>query len=154
MIIHFTKGKGQAYNPFKSIRKKRWDGWCGVTVCVAALCEGGVILGASDRMLTSSDVEFEPPQPKIFVLTKSIVVLMAGDSSLQLEILYRLQAEVNRRIDANPTQWLKVSDMAELYAEYYRAVRAKRAETQILAPLGLTHATFFSQPNQMDTALV
>lgn len=47
-----------------------------MTVCIAAIYqEGGLpgILGASDRMITVGDVEFEPPQPKVLPLVSSPV---------------------------------------------------------------------------------
>ena len=44
-------------------------GGISVTVCVAAICEGNsYLIGASDRMLTTSDIEFEPQQSKIVFL--------------------------------------------------------------------------------------
>jgi hypothetical protein len=36
-----------------------------MTVCAAAMCEqAGIVIGAADRMITSGDIEFEPPQTK------------------------------------------------------------------------------------------
>src|SRR5207249_5007921 len=39
-----------------------------VTVCIAALCQwenNQMIVGASDRMITAGDIEFQPPQQKV-----------------------------------------------------------------------------------------
>ena len=70
-----------------------------VTVCIAAVCQGNAIWGASDRMLTSGDgeVEFEPAFPKSFTLTAYIAAMMAGDSGLQAEILQDVFRIVSRR---------------------------------------------------------
>jgi xanthine dehydrogenase iron-sulfur cluster and FAD-binding subunit A len=57
-----------------------------VTVCIAVLCEGPghpLIVGASDRMLTSDLIEFEPRLSKIHQLTTNIVALIAGDTDVQ-----------------------------------------------------------------------
>src|SRR5277367_6736484 len=98
----------------KSNLKKRIP----VTVCIAAICQGSVVFGASDRMLTSGDgeIEFEPAFPKSFSLTNSIVAMTAGDSALQAEMLQDLAPFINERINAEPTVWLKVKDVAELYS--------------------------------------
>lgn len=57
-----------------------------MTVCVAAISQsstgtGLMITGASDRMLTAGDIEFEPEQSKIQPLTNSIALMLAGDSA-------------------------------------------------------------------------
>lgn len=125
-----------------------------VTVCVAAICNGTTIFGASDRMLTAGDIEFEPNQTKIISLTTSIVIMIAGDSALQIEIALKLSDEASRRIKADPTQWLNIRDIADLYAAYYNQARLKRAENTILAPLGLTNETFINRQQQMNSKLV
>ena len=84
-----------------------------MTVCIAAICRNGVVLGASDRMLTAGDVQFEPEREKIFPLTTSIVALTAGDASLQDELMSKLRVEIDRRIDAEK-RWLTVQEVAEL----------------------------------------
>jgi hypothetical protein len=66
-----------------------------LTVCIAAICEGGIVLGACDKMMTAGDVEFEPQAPtgrsmKVFPITNSIAVMTAGDSGLQSEIVQGL----------------------------------------------------------------
>lgn len=88
-----------------------------MAVCVAAMCDNNILLGASDRMLTSGDVEFEPETPKIYTPTNSIVVMVAGESSLQTQILdiaYRWAAE---RIKQKPQEWVPVGELVD---EYYR----------------------------------
>lgn len=125
-----------------------------VTVCVAAICNTGAVLGASDRMLTAGDVEFEPSQSKVRVLTSSIAVMVAGDSSLQSEILQEVMKDINARIQSDPSNWWLVKDAAELYCRYYNEVRGKRTERAILAPLGLDRNTFISRQNEMSDALV
>ena len=96
-----------------------------VTVCVTAMCNGNTIIGASDRMLTAGDIQFEPQQTKIFPLTTSIAVMLAGDSSMQAEVLQCVQSDVNKRIDSEPQKWWNVSDIAELYSQHYNKVRFK-----------------------------
>lgn len=70
-----------------------------MTVCVAAMCDTNVIIGASDRMLTAGDIQFEPQQPKIIPLSNSVVVMIAGDSSLQAQIMQKIINDVRERIE-------------------------------------------------------
>ena len=126
-----------------------------MTICVAAMCEGGnTIFGASDRMLSGRDVEFEPPQAKVFNLTRSIAILVAGDTALQMEILLRVKADVDARIKLEPTNWWLLNDVANLYSRYYSEARVKRAERAILAPLGMTSDSFLQLQQQLAPQLV
>jgi hypothetical protein len=86
-----------------------------MTVCVAAICKSLVsdlptILGASDRMLTAGDIQFEPQQSKIVALTTSIAIMIAGDSAMQAEVMQNVNADVYRRIEAEPKNWWNVRD--------------------------------------------
>jgi len=133
-----------------------------VTICVATMSllkaadqnVGWVIVGASDRMITAGDTQFEPPQTKITQLTNSIVVMTAGDTATQTEILYQIQADVTKRIISDPTNWWPVKDVAELYVRYYKETKLKRAENAILAPLGLDRVSFLARQAQMADHLV
>lgn len=126
-----------------------------MTVCIAAMCDGGtVIVGASDRMLTSGDVQFEPSQSKISALTRSIVVMVAGDSALQTEILYELREQIDALIDAAPQDWLNVRDVATWYGQYYDEARLRRAERNILAPFGLDRNTFISRQHEFAPTFI
>lgn len=133
-------------------RQAHWG--CDVTVCVAAVCDTNMIIGASDRMITAGDVKFEPQQTKLVNLTSSIAIMIAGDSALQLEILLRVRQDVNRRVEAEPQNWWTVVDITELYRKYYNAAKLLRSEQAVLAPLGLTHETFIQKQREMEPSLV
>lgn len=105
-------------------------------------------------MLTAGDVQFEPVQPKIWPLSTSVCVMVAGDSSLQTEILESVRRDVQARVEAEPNNWWKVGDIAELYAHYYCTVRQKRSERALLAPFGLNHNTFISRQSEMAESFV
>ena len=71
-----------------------------MTVCIAAICdEGTMVAGASDRMITAADIEFEPPQPKIWPLTNSIIAMYSGDTSFLTEVLQGVERDVRTRHD-------------------------------------------------------
>lgn len=125
-----------------------------MTVCVAALCSTGAIFGATDRMLTAGDIEFEPTVSKIFPLTNALCAMTAGDSSLQVELLQLTYREIMERIRIEPANWWAVKDVAELYSKHYDQVRRKRSERAILSPLGLTHESFVASQQTMSEALV
>jgi 20S proteasome alpha/beta subunit len=125
-----------------------------MTVCVAAMCNQHTIIAASDRMLTAGDVQFEPQQSKIVTLSSSIAALTAGDAGMQAEIFHQVRRDVTARIEADPEHWLMVREVADLYSQYCAQVRLRRAESAILAPLGLTAETYLSRQQQLAAALV
>jgi len=125
-----------------------------VTICVAAVCNIGVIFGASDRMLTAGDVEFEPEQSKIIPVSNSIAAMVAGDASLQTEILRQVLSAVGKRVTAEPQRWWLVKEVADLYFKSYSRIRRSRGEASILWPLNLNRTSFLTQQGTMDSSLV
>lgn len=125
-----------------------------MTICVAAICNRHTIFAAADRMLTAGDIQFEPSQSKTHVITNSIVALAASDSAMQAEILQLLKLDVARRISAEPDKWLTVREVAELYSRFCSKVRMQRAESVVLAPLGLDAETYLARQQQLSPALV
>lgn len=126
-----------------------------MTVCIAAIssyANGFVITGASDRMLTAADVEFEPEVPKLYPLTNSIVALLAGDSPTQAEVLQEVDLQVKALL--KPDEWLDVKQVAELYAQAFNKRRTREAQTAILAPLGLDVNSFISRQREMDPSFI
>ena len=122
-----------------------------MTICISAICENyNMIVTASDRMITTGDVQFEPDSRKVIPLTRSIFLLIAGDTPLQYEIIRQLKIDVDDRIEKDPTDWLNVSDVADLYAKYYFQVKRQKAENEILRPLGLDSDSFISRQKNMD----
>lgn len=125
-----------------------------VTVCIAARA-GGIIFGASDRMLTSGDVQFEPSAGmKIYSLTTSIFMMTAGDAALQAQITEEVEREVAVRIEKEPHSWWLVSDVANLYIKQFNIVRNKRAGDAILSPLFLDGASFVANQKSLSDQLV
>ncbi len=137
---------------YSMVRKRRRT--IPVTVCVAARCAEGVIFGASDRMLTSGDIEFEPQQPKLYPVSNSIVIQIAGDASVQAQIIQPLHYEVGLLIRANPAEWVKVEAVAELYQKFYDKLRLACAEHDILTPLYLDRNSWLTKQNEMESGLV
>jgi len=133
---------------YYSLRRRRRK----VTVCIAALCTWGgqiMVVGASDRMLTAEDIEFEPPRSKISYMSPFIVALTAGDSSAQTSICTNTRQEVNK-LTAPP-----VAKVADIYARQFAAYRAIQAAQTFLAPLGgLTLETFITHQRDMAPELV
>lgn len=120
-----------------------------MTVCVATRCHENIVFGASDRMLTSGDVEFEPDTAKIIPLTTSIVAMTAGDSAFQAEIIWQLFSTLKIRLEKEPKKWLSVRDVAYLYQYCRTEIKKKRAEVSLLVPLGLDQNSFISRQKEM-----
>lgn len=125
-----------------------------MTTCIAAKCGEGVIFGAADRMKTAGDIQFEPSTPKIIPLTSSIAIMIAGDAALHAEIVQDLWNSVSIRIKEEPTNWLKVKDLAYLYSHFYNLCKLKRAENTILTPLGLNRDSFITRQHEMSQEFV
>jgi 20S proteasome alpha/beta subunit len=124
-----------------------------MTVCVAAICEN-TIFGASDRMITSADTQFQPSMPKTIPLTSSIVVMTSGDAALLTEVLTRVAADIAGCIEVAPTEWIQVRYAADRFALHWSAIRRERAERALLWPLGLTTEGFLDRQVRMDGKLV
>jgi hypothetical protein len=125
-----------------------------VTVCIAALARN-IVVGASDRMLTSVDIQFEPSSGrKTYWLTSSMFMMTAGDASLQAEIALMVIQEMMDRISKEPNNWWKVSEAADLYVKYYNFIRNKRAENAVLSPLNLNGQSFLANQGTMSGELV
>jgi hypothetical protein len=115
-----------------------------VTVCIAARAEN-VIIGVSDRMLTSGDVQFEPYSgQKIVPLTNSIFIMTAGDAGLHALIANPVMQEIGNRVRADSKNWWLVREVADLFISQYNSVRNKRAEDAILRPLYLDQSSFIA----------
>jgi hypothetical protein len=108
------------------------------------------VIGASDRLVTAGDVQFEPNRPKIRVLTNSVVVMTAGDAWLQSEVLDGVTADVQAIVHADPHEWLTVRKVADLYCDRWAEIKRRRAEHVILKPLGLTTKQFLEEQGSMD----
>src|SRR6266481_8114545 len=124
-----------------------------LTVCIAAIFEGTGVVGASDRMITSGDVEYEPPQTKLVTLTTSITAMIAGDAHFQTEIFMTVFDKVNAHVSANPNEWLSVKTVADWCYEAFQNLRSSRIEQMLLHPLGLDKNTFISRQNELQPQL-
>lgn len=109
-----------------------------LTVCAAAISNGSIV-GASDRMLTSGmgDVEFEPPISKLHTLTENVCIMIAGDITLQTEILHR----VIETVPTLPGVTWRVQEVAEAYFRAYQEAHKKRTQWALLDPLGIESAS-------------
>jgi len=127
-----------------------------VTVCIAAMINwiypdkqiGRAIIAVADRMLTSGDIEYEPPQFKIAFLRKRIIALVSGDITVHSEAVTRTQ----RQLASDPTD--DVEQVADLYAAAISETRRRRAATQYLLPLNLDEQSFLSKQKDMLPQLV
>jgi hypothetical protein len=124
-----------------------------LTVCIVAMCEGGIVLGASDRMITWGDIQFQPPTPKLVVLTSSIAAMTSGDATLLREISNGVQAEVKTAIATTPNEWLTVSEVADMFVRHRNEAKLRRAEAALLGPLGLNRYSFLQGQHGLSADL-
>src|SRR5687768_11487128 len=112
-----------------------------VTVCIAAICrhpnETPMVIGASDRMITVGDVQFEPYVTKVFPLTSSIFLLTAGESSVNAEIVSSTKQAVAARLKKDES-WMLVEEAARLVGEQVQRYVMRIRDQEILGPMGLT----------------
>ena len=117
-----------------------------MTVCAAAICMAGtqqMLLGISDRMLTSGDIEFETGQTKVFGFSPNIFAQFAGDSDAH----FAVATETHLAVLKNGIS--SVGEVARLYAQNALSLRRRRAEGIHLAPLGLDTETFISRQQEL-----
>jgi hypothetical protein len=124
-----------------------------VTICIAALCQdGSTVIGISDRMMTvGEDIEYERALTKASPIAPHIVVMYSGDARIHSDLYCSVRREMHE--DVARSVW-GVKDVAEAYARQYAAERAKRAERDILKPLGLHSASFIASQKFMARRLV
>lgn len=110
-----------------------------MTVCIAATFQltypnkdaGRAVLAVSDRMLTAEDIEYEPSQLKIGLLTKTAIVMVAGEIYAHSEAI----GLTRRHLMAAPEK--NIAKIAEVYASYIRKFKTRHAAQLFLSPLGL-----------------
>lgn len=138
-----------------TLKKSKREDTITVTVCVALLTDKRAnVVGISDRMITAGDIEFEPEQPKIISITNSIVVMTAGDSSFNIEIIAEVKERVTEILANEPDKWLKVSSIARLYQKTLGDLTAQKASASLLRPFGLDSDSFISRQNEMSPSFV
>src|SRR6267143_3416198 len=124
-----------------------------MTVCIATICTlpnrilG--IVGMSDRMLTAGDVEFEPPQQKVYSLAPRApraAILVAGNIPAQISICDAVGPQLP---EIEGTEDTEIRIIADVYATEYIKYRQRESETVILSPLGLTLESFLSRQKDM-----
>lgn len=141
------------YNFDKYLLRKHKKGRPRLTVCIAAI-NNGVVIGASDRMVTAGDVEFEPPVPKILTLTSSIALLTAGDQSIQMQVFQKAYKIIAEKIAPEPLKWIDVSYAAEVYSKCFYDLRNKMIENSILSPYNLTFDSFIKRQKEMSSNFI
>jgi 20S proteasome alpha/beta subunit len=123
-----------------------------MTVCIAAVCNFGpdqtpIVVGASDRMITIGDLEYEPEQTKIIYMASQTVGLFAGDMQLHASVVPKVMARIKTIIAEKNN--IFVEEIADLYAEEFGNYRRKRAEKYFLAPLNLNSDNFLVKQHEM-----
>jgi hypothetical protein len=120
-----------------------------VTVCVATHCMRNnepVIIGASDRMMTSELIQFEPRMSKWYSLADDgrIVAMFAGDTEAQGMVCSKTK-------EAKPKT---AERAAEIFSAELATYNRKQAERKILAPLGFSMRSFFDRQVHLSPEFV
>jgi 20S proteasome alpha/beta subunit len=102
-----------------------------VTVCIGVISHPMVIV-ATDRMITSGDIQFEQQQPKIFTVAPNILALISGDIATQTALVDSTRATVRR------AGIKTVKGVAQIFTDAYAAYCRSKAEAEVLKPLGLS----------------
>ncbi len=122
-----------------------------VTICIASMSvfeldnyNYPMLITATDRMLTSGDIQFEPYQTKVATLHTGILALVAGDASFQISVVNDTFDLLEGEVDVT------VKRAAEVYSEVFSRYRREQAELKYLSPLGLTIESFFQNQKHMS----
>ena len=105
-----------------------------MTVCIAALCDGGQsVVVAADRMVTSGlGIEFEHESPKIEQLSQRCFAATAGNALAYTELFDRVHLGIDEL--RQPI----VESVAEMIKAAYQEVRQTRVTETILQPRGIS----------------
>ena len=129
-----------------------------MTVCIATLFKWNyaapgvppklefAALTASDRMITAADIQYEPQQQKI-AFFDGTMILVAGDIAIHSQAILDTQKQIKDRK-------LHPYDIAQIYGRSIQAVNRKRAENEILGPLGLNTDTFLAPQKDFSESFV
>ena len=124
-----------------------------MTICIAAICEDCILIGASDRMITSGDglIKSTPDRKKSFganfKLNDAVTIMKAGNMELQAQILERTKGFLSEMPELSQ---LKVRAVVEAYTDSYQEVYWRRAESEILVP-NLLNLEEFKQMQQNNS---
>lgn len=113
-----------------------------MTICIAAICEGGAkLILVSDRMVTINPppIEFEHDIPKYEIVTNNCVSLFAGNALIQREVVDKLKDEL-KKLGKQPEN---IQQICNTLRKVYIDTRLQKNETRILTPRGLTLQTFY-----------
>lgn len=111
-----------------------------LTIIVGAICNSGKqVIVAADRMLTQEhlSIEFETEERKIEEMTKSCVVMSAGDALVQHEVLQPAKLVIKSCAIS------QIPQVVEKIKEAFVTERNKRFEEANLKPRGLTLEAFY-----------
>jgi 20S proteasome alpha/beta subunit len=100
-----------------------------------------LIIGASDRMITAGNIEYEPPRSKISRITTYTVALSSGDVPIQAEVLNRTCSQFGRVSADNPDIY-SVEEIADAYGRNLVDYKSQIIERTILRPIGFTWQTY------------
>jgi hypothetical protein len=131
-----------------------------VTICVATLFNwnyapkdappqwGRAAITATDRMITSGDVQYEPRQLKMAFMNRQTVILVAGDYSLHSQALRNTSRQIQTIPEAQP------ENIASIYGKAIQAIKRQEAEDIYLAPIGLNTDMFLAQQRELSDSFV
>jgi hypothetical protein len=80
--------------------------------------------------------------------------MIAGEASLQIEILQSLYKFAAERIKERAQEWVPIIDIANEYQSIYQDIKSRKAESRVLRPLGLTRDTFIKRQREMSDSIV
>ena len=121
-----------------------------MTICIAALCEKGEkIIIAADRMVTVGQIiEFEHDVPKFVNLAENCVIMTAGSTTLQNDIIKEAVSKIKGL--KKPT-FKQITDEIK---NSYTTIRIKRAEETILKPKNMNFQSFYQNQRALLPEIV
>jgi hypothetical protein len=134
-----------------------------VTICIAAICtmdidcdeafrcRSGqeVIIGISDRMVSSDCAQAEFPLPKYSQIVGSIVLFSSGSNFLHRQIFESTKSYVLKDFDNDP-RTIPVIDVAELYSQNLIKYRQRRLDNVVRAWTGLEYENYLKQIDKFN----
>jgi hypothetical protein len=135
-------------------RKKTKRGLIKLSVCVATISNNEVVLGATDKMITAGDIQYQPNSSKIWLFTNAIAALVAGDIQTQKLIFDSVYISIFQNFYKTHPDKIFVKDIANNYVNQYNVEKKLFIERKILSQFGLTMESYLAKQGQMSSAFI
>lgn len=151
---------GRRQPPRRNIAQRRYnrlhpksDGPISMTICIAAICDGGdTIVAIADDKLSYKGVSLSFTE-KIVPIQRPIIALLAGNLDFQSAIVDKVRARTGLYDALVPTK-LRTRQVAEMFSQAYKEVREDQIQDLILDHYLVSRNTWKNNRTSLDAGTI